>query len=62
MDDHIHAELLDAYREADRLTDLADMYANDGDYKRAGSTYSRAAGVLMAAVDAAFAADEKVSA
>lgn len=58
MDDRQRAELAHEHDDADRLCDLADMYANQGDYKRAALTYCKALGHLLAAVDAALAAGQ----
>lgn len=61
MHDYIRDDLAAALREADRLTDVADWHANDGDHKRAAATYSRALGILIAAVDTALDQQEAVA-
>lgn len=49
------ADLLDTFREAERLLEQADEIADAGDHARACRTYSRAAGMVLDALDAEMA-------
>lgn len=56
------AELIDVYREAERLVDQADALADYGEHERAGRTYSRAYGLVSDALDAVLAERETADA
>lgn len=45
--------LAETLLEANKLADLADMYANDKEYRLAAINYSRAFGLVIAACEAA---------
>lgn len=51
MDDATRTQLLEDYHEAEQALEVADEHANDGDVRRAAINYSRAAGLLVAAID-----------
>lgn len=44
-------ELIAVFREAQRLVEQGDEVADAGDFRRACSIYSRAAGVVIDAID-----------
>lgn len=56
------AELIDTYREAERTLDLGDTRADAHQYRAAAMAYSKAAGLLLSAVDAVLAEQETADA